>query len=141
MYICLHCGHEFEETAAKNYDSATGTWEECCPNCGSEDFEEAIKCRICGEVHVDEDMIGQVCKECLDKSVTFGNALRYGADRKEDVEINGFLTWIYSPEEIESILLKNLQTESHEWRQRMTTEYCTDDKYDFADFLEEKGAE
>jgi hypothetical protein len=98
-------------------------------------------CRICGEVFAEDDMIGSVCKDCLDKSVTFGNALRYGKERKQDVELNGFLTWCYSPDEIESILLKNLQECSHEWRQRMANEYCTDDKYDFADFLEEKGAD
>jgi DNA-directed RNA polymerase subunit RPC12/RpoP len=143
MYICLHCGHGFDEPTNR-YNrrwSDSDDSEPCCPNCGSEDIEEGMVCRICGEVHREEDMIGQVCKDCLDKSVTFGNALRYGKERKQDVELNEFLTWCYSPDEIESILLKNLQECSHEWRQRMANEYCTDDKYDFADFLEEKGVE
>lgn len=142
MYKCLHCGHEFEEIDRRHYDRGTGVWEEYCPNCGSEDFEECFKCAVCDENFVEEEMIGcHVCKDCLDKSVTFVNALRYGKERTESVEINGFLAWCFSPEQIESILLKNLQTESQDWRQRMTREFCTDDKYDFADFLSEKGAE
>lgn len=143
-YICFQCGHTFgpEEIVEKYYDRATGTYErEECPNCGSDEIEEGMECCVCGEVHIEENMIGQVCNDCLNKSVTFGNALRYGKERKQDVELHGFLTWCYAPDEIESILLKHLQTESHEWRQRMAREYCTDDKYDFADFLEEKGIE
>lgn len=142
--ICLHCGHTFdpEEIVSKYYDRATGTYDrEECPKYGSEDIEEGMECCVCGEVHIEENMIGQVCNDCLNKSVTFGNALRYGKERKESVEIHGFLKWIYSAEEIESILLKNLQEASTEWRKRMTEEYLTDDKYDFADFIFEKGAE
>lgn len=142
--ICLHCGHEFdpEDIVSKYYDRATGTYDrEECPNCGSEDIEEGMVCRICEDVHREEDMIGAVCKECFDKAVTFGNALRYGKERKQGVELHGFLTWCFSEEEIESILLKNLQEQSPEWRKRMANEYCTDDKYDFADFLDEKGAD
>ena len=143
-YICFQCGHTFgpEEIVEKYYDRATGTYDrEECPKCGFEDIEEGMECCVCNEVHREEDMIGQVCKECLEKSVTFGNALRYGKDRKESVEIHGFLKWIYSAEETESILLKNLQEQSPEWRKRMTEEYLTDDKYDFADFIFEKGAD
>lgn len=145
-YICLHCGHTFTEPTNR-YNrrwSDSDDREPCCPNCGSEDIEEVIVCRICGEAHREEDMVGtmgQVCKECFDKSVTFGNALRYGAERKEAVLLHGFLTWCFSEDEIESILLKNLQEQSPEWRKRMTEEYLTDDRYDFAEFLEERGAE
>lgn len=142
--ICLQCGHTFgpEEIVEKYYDRATGTYDrEECPNCGSEEIEEGMECCVCGEVHREENMIGQVCNDCLNKSVTFANALRYGKERKESVEIHGFLKWIYNAEEIESILLKNLQEASTEWRKRMTEEYLTDDKYDFADFIFEKGSE
>ena len=142
--ICLHCGHTFDtdEVVCKYYDRATGTYDrEECPNCVSEDIEEGMECCVCNEVHREEDMIGEVCKECFDKAVTFGNALRYGKERKEAVVLHGFLTWCFSEDEIESILLKNLQEQSPEWRKRMADEYCTDDKYDFAEFLEERGAE
>jgi len=142
-YICLCCGHVFDEPTNR-YNrrwSDSDDSEPCCPNCGSDDIEEGMVCRICEEVRREEDMIGQVCKDCLNKSVTFGNALRYGAERKGLVEISGFLHWIFSDEEIESILLQKLQESSPEWRKRMTEEYLTDDKWDFADFLEEKGVE
>ena len=43
MYICLHCGHEFEQPSNR-YNrrwSDSDDSEQYCPNCGSEDFEEA----------------------------------------------------------------------------------------------------
>lgn len=136
MNICLHCGHHFEEIKVKSYDSQTGWAEEVCPNCGSEDFEEAGHCLKCGEYFPLGEMVGSICKDCFDTRVTFGNALRYGKARKESVEINGFLKWCFAADEIESILLKSLQECSHEWRQRMANEYCNDDKYDYSEFLE-----
>lgn len=140
-YICLHCGHQFDRPKSGHEGGYPEEPTDECPNCGSLDIEEAEKCEICGEVHRDEDMIGRICKDCLTKSVTLHNALRLGAECKDAVELNGFLTWCFSADEIESILLKNLQEQSPEWRKRMYKDYCEDDPSLFADFLYEKGAD
>ena len=89
VYICLHCGHDFEEIARRHYDTATGVWEEYCPLCGSEDFEEAGHCLKCGdyfpidkETGAENYMIGSICKDCVEKRVTRDNAFRFAWDYK-----------------------------------------------------------
>lgn len=69
MYYCIHCGNSFDRADAKNYDPCTGLWEEYCPNCGSEDFEEAEQCAICGEWHKVDYLENGVCDECIDKGI------------------------------------------------------------------------
>lgn len=139
-FICLHCGHHFDgdEIVAKHYDRATGTWDsEECPNCGSEDFEEAEQCPICGEWFSEEDMQYGVCADCIEKNVTKDNAFLYGSEDTQTVEINGFLAWCYSADEIMEILSKHFEQTSDGWKKRMVAEYCNDDKWNFADWLEE----
>ena len=137
-YICLHCGHHFEVIDRKHYDPATGVWEEYCPNCGSDDFEEAAQCPICKEWFSDEDMRYGVCADCLGKSVTKENAFRYGSDDTHTVEINGFLAWCYSADEIMEILSKHFEKTSDAWKKRMIAEYLNDDKWNFAEWLEDQ---
>lgn len=135
-YICLHCGHAFEQPEAKHYDLACGTWDEYCPNCGSEDIEEAERCEVCGELFVDDDMIGHVCRECFDKGITQQNAFRYGETDINDVEINGFLAWVYEKDQINRILKEHFMQESETWKRRMVKEYCENSELEFAEFLE-----
>ncbi len=108
MYMCIHCGHEFEEIAAKNYDRSTGTWEEYCPNCGSEDFEEAERCEICGEWKVADNITDGVCKECIEKAATKENAFLIGMEDKVKVEMNGFIAWAWKTFDMEMELLKGV---------------------------------
>jgi hypothetical protein len=139
-FICLHCGHHFDgdEIVAKHYDRATGTWDsEECPNCGSEDFEEAAQCPICKEWFSDDDMRYGVCESCIDSGVTKRNAFRYGSANSQELAINGFMAWVYSLDNIEHILEEHFKSESDEWQKRMATEYCHSDKYSFAEWMEE----
>lgn len=50
MYRCNWCGELFDEPVTRsfteNLDGENGWWtytEEICPNCGSQDFEEAAE--------------------------------------------------------------------------------------------------
>ncbi len=124
-YICIHCGHHFEE----HYDPATGTWEEYCPNCGSEDFEEAGHCIKCDEFFPLDKMVGSICRDCLEKRMNDDTALAYGNDRKEAVELNGFLAYIFSASEIDEILKANMP-------KGYARKYITDDIYDFSEWEE-----
>lgn len=145
MYICLHCGHHFDgdEIVAKHYDRATGTWDaEECPECGSEDFEEAGHCIKCdGYFPLDDSnnpenyMVGSICKDCVEKAQTFDNALKYGADRKTAVELNGFIAYAFSAAEIEEILANILEPEN-EHVPKDAANFCGDDVYDFSEWLE-----
>lgn len=138
MYICLRCGYHFEtpkETHNGGYPEEP-TYE--CPNCGSDDFEDAFKCCVCGEDFADDDMCtGAVCKGCAEKAATIKNAFAYGNDLTESVEINGFLAWVYPPDEINRILREHCDKERKEYVSKLAKEFCTDDVCDFADWLEE----
>ena len=137
MFICLHCGHEFEEIHAKNYDSATGTWEEYCPNCGSEDFEEAEKCEKCGEWHISDKVANGICEDCLTEASTPQNAYAWGEHEKQGVELNGFVAWAFTADEINSILLNELM-KSKDLADKYARDYCMDDAWMFANYLKEE---
>ena len=122
-FICLHCGHHFEggEIVAKHYDRATGTWDaEECPECGSEDFEEAGHCIKCdGYFPLDDSnnpenyMVGSICLDCLKKSVNRANAIQYAIDRDFDAD---------EPADI---------------REDRLERYCFEDIYDYSEWLED----
>ena len=54
MYKCNH-GHIFDEPTEKAYNhggqcEAWGTeYLNVCPECGSDDFDEVVRCDLCGE--------------------------------------------------------------------------------------------
>lgn len=67
-FICEKCGEVFSEcgTHEQSHPYGMGSATEylpCCPNCESEDFEEAVKCKICGEWHI-EGEFDDVCDNC-----------------------------------------------------------------------------
>ena len=73
-YICLDCRRIFEEgeqiTFQENMGERFGVT--CskringCPNCGGE-YEESKPCSICSLEHLEEDLNGGLCDECIDK--------------------------------------------------------------------------
>ena len=124
MYKCLHCGNEFEDIDRRHYDCGTGVWEEYCPNCGSEDFEEADKCEICGEIFPESETENGVCKECLERASNDTETLmRYA------LHVNAF-----TGEELDEIL--RIGTFKKEAKR-----IALDDTYEFTEFLKERNAE
>lgn len=136
-YRCRKCHCKFDqpkETREGGYPEEP-TYE--CPHCGSDEFEELYQCSVCGELFFDEDLVGTICKSCLEKARTTPNAFAYGAEYKYPVEINDFLAYVYSASEIEEILAAHFDSCSQEWRKRMTLDYFNDgDLGAFAEFVE-----
>lgn len=77
MYICNNCGCEFEIEEAKvlyethGFDSPPFEKITVCPNCESDDFDEALYCDCCGEPisktakHY-ETTVGDIfCEDCI----------------------------------------------------------------------------
>lgn len=72
MYICKDCGALFEEPAVWYDDPSpagvglpSGSYEYCeCPECGSDDFEEANECPRC-DCHYLGDKI--LCDDCMEE--------------------------------------------------------------------------
>ena len=136
--ICLHCGHVFdeEEIVAKYYDKATGTYDrEECPNCGSEDFEEAAHCDECDEWFLCDEVVGRLCDKCLKKHINEDTVFKYGDARKQGVELNGFLAYVFEPDEIEEILTEHFRSIWGERQTELINNYITDDPDDFGNWI------
>lgn len=136
-FRCKKCGCDFDQPKLTHEGGYPEEPTYACPYCGSLENEELYKCSKCGELFFDEDMIGGVCKNCVDDAQDGEHAWRYGKDRKQVVEINGLLAWAYSPDEIEEILTFHYNVvQSDAWRQKMVLEYVNDDLRDFAEWVE-----
>jgi hypothetical protein len=118
MYKCLECGAVFEEPKFYKESRPYGSgfaFEELsgCPSCG-EGFENAYKCDSCGEYFTRDEMIDGVCKDCIEDVVSRNKNnlkscfLMCKDEEKVSVEINLFLSEMFSQSQIEEILIKEL---------------------------------
>ena len=71
QYRCNDCEAEFEQPAyiSEKHGLTEPPYETrlCCPNCHSEDYDDLIKCRICGGQYKYLEMSDyddEVCEEC-----------------------------------------------------------------------------
>lgn len=130
-YICMHCGNHFTEPNNR-YNrrwSDSDESDQYCPNCGSVDFEEAGHCLRCGEFFPLDDMVGSICRGCVEKSMTVANAYRYGDRDTPEGTINAFVLYSWSPRRASEELLKSCTPED-------ARKFCGDDIYDFSEWLE-----
>lgn len=138
MYICLHCGHKFTN-ATNRYNRIVNRWEDDaeCPNCGSEDFEEAEECVECGALKMSDNLIHGMCDDCINIAAEdMRQAYEYGADRTEVVEINGVLVMAFSKVQIEAILMNHLMNNGDFAAE--CKKFALDDKFDFTEWLAER---
>lgn len=107
-----------------------------------ENDDDMKECQVCGNRVFEDDIDNEICIDCLTKYATLENAIEYGKCRKEQVELNGFLFSQFTEREIEEILLKELKEYKQIFPgrcQKQTVEYCHDSKWDFAEFIKDKG--
>ena len=118
-YICRDCGHIFEEGEQAIWEEDRGEWwgqraweKMCgCPKCCG-DYEEAKECEICHSAHLEEDLFGGICEECIDKNrKNFKTCLNIAMveNNKCNVEINELLASIFSASDIEQILIEHIE--------------------------------
>lgn len=96
-YICVDCGHIFEEgeekTIVERHPYGDTTAEEyiaVCPACNG-GFEEAGICKCCGGAFYKDNLIaGYYCKECVSDFMTTENMKKY-----IDGELDCFAEWMY----------------------------------------------
>ena len=117
MVICLYCGSILEdnELEVKKSWLTDKDYEDVyvCPNCHHDELSEAEKCLQCGEWHDVDEMTEGYCSECAEKLLESFNYDPKGIYEltKEDtdsVEINQFLASVFSPAQIEEILLNRV---------------------------------
>lgn len=61
MYKCNECEKFFNDPVIGQMEQDTGYVEQTCPHCGSDYFEEAHECPLCGEPTTED-----FCQGCYD---------------------------------------------------------------------------
>ena len=98
MYICAFCGTEYTDEQA-HYNRYM------CRKC-VEPLDEAHECEVCGSYHTEDELIGGVCEECLDKCrEDIDVCYEIGMEHRENVKINSFLLSLFDGADIEAILI------------------------------------
>lgn len=111
-YFCNECKQAFDEFSIRREwvgSRERGGYVECgeCPNCGSEDIDDALLCPNCGEFC--GELFGafgkeRMCEECIKEFATEENLIRYGYEDKQKIEINGYFAEMLPIEEIERLI-------------------------------------
>lgn len=114
-----------------------------CPNNPNFNDEPEMKtCPLCGEQFNAEYFENAVCDLCAYKNATYENALAWGKEEPREVEVNGFLAYVFTESEIEEILLRELEEKGNVLvagvRNLNAHKYCTEDIGAFADWLVKK---
>ena len=140
MYICTKCNHIFEEGEAKVVHENQG---ECfgfpaiesftvCPICEGE-YEEAVKCSICEEYHLEEDLTNGICDECLDHKVDYDKVLKFLVSTEE---LKSFVfDFFFTEKVLGDGLEKSITEELTWWFKRKVFEEKLNNKTEFLDIL------
>lgn len=145
-YKCLDCGHIFEEGEEKKWQECVGefwgtpTYQTYsgCPLCRG-DFEETIPCDICGSEHLENELIGGVCEECIEECrYDINTCYEIGKNDDEPIKINLFLATLFDKEEIEEILLNVLLQREKILGKVDCLKFINADKSWFAEILAEE---
>lgn len=140
MYICTQCNHIFEAGEQKTISENHG---ECfgfpavesfgvCPICEGE-YEGAIKCSVCGEYHLEEDLTNGICDECLDKEVSYDNVLKF---LTETDELKYFVCeFFFATAHFGDGIEKAINNELTLWFKRKVVEEKLNNKTEFLDIL------
>ena len=111
-YKCTNCGHIFEEGEQACWSESRGEFwgspcsEEMsgCPLCKG-DYEETVKCEVCGSEHLEDELFGGVCDECIDKyRKDFSSCYEISKGETQEIEINALLASLFNVADIERIL-------------------------------------
>ena len=122
-YKCHSCGHIFEngeEFVVKEEDEHTGRdvafLDRVCPFCKSHEFERTVSCCVCKAEFFEEELnYESVCEECIKEMVSRYKydasgcyKISRSAGAKDSVKIDSFLASVFSADEIENVLLREL---------------------------------
>jgi DNA-directed RNA polymerase subunit RPC12/RpoP len=107
-FKCYECGHIFESGEENRWTESYGEEMSGCPICGGS-YEQTKQCSICGAEHLDDELDGGVCEECIeDYRYDIDMCRKLGEKSKEDISINGFFASMYSAEEIEELIWRDM---------------------------------
>lgn len=76
MYKCNNCGKLVEELEEIKGDYNNPSYVEDCCDCSGY-YEEAYKCKECGEWFTKEELNGGICNDCLDNLIEIDIVVEY----------------------------------------------------------------
>ena len=130
-YICLDCGNIFEEGEQITFQENKGEYFgetvykkiSGCPLCGGE-YEESTSCAICGSEHLEENLNGGLCDECIDKyKHDVDMCFKIGSNDTDKVELNCFLASVFDKEDIEKLLFRELKERENYMKELLNYDY------------------
>ena len=95
------------------------------------------ECRICRKKFREENLYQGLCRTCIKEWETVGDALEWGEERTENIQINGFVAHVLSEEQINKILAKWCE-ENFVDGSKDVVEFCELDKFEFVGHIAEK---
>lgn len=117
-YKCLECGHIFEEGEQARWSENRGEYwgSPCsenmsgCPRCKG-DYEETTLCEICGSEHLEDELNGGACHECIDEyRKNFDVCYEISFGETEEIKINALLASLFDVGDIEQILKEYVES-------------------------------
>ena len=143
MFKCLECGHVFSE-----YD--LNTWEESrgehfgipcyekmsgCPICEG-DYEETVQCAVCGSEHLEDELFGGVCSECIDEyRKDFNACYEISIGETKEIKINALLASLFDVSDIEKILKEYIRDK---WKDVDCSQFIDEDIQWFGEKISEE---
>lgn len=118
MYKCIECGHIFEEGEEVSWSESRGEYwgVSCCetmsgcPICKG-DYEETVSCLVCGGEFLKEDLMGGVCKHCVDdKRNDFDACYKISVGETATIRINALIATLLEECDIEQILIDYIKS-------------------------------
>lgn len=142
-YKCLECGHIFEEGEQACWLESRGEFwgTPCsehmsgCPLCKGE-YEETVQCAVCGSEHLEDELNGGVCDECIDEyRKNFNACYELSIEEKTEIKINSLLASLFEVSDIEQILKEYI----HErWQDVSCDKFIDEDKSWFGEKIAEE---
>ena len=136
-FKCYECGHIFESGDEQTWIESYGEQMSGCPVCAG-GYEETVQCSICGSEHLADELDGGVCETCVDGyryDISMWRII--GEKSKADVSINGFFASMYSSEEIEELIWRDMLN-TQKFKSVDCTPFIEADRIWFAENLAEE---
>ena len=142
-YKCLDCGHIFEDGEEAHWSESRGEfWGVACsenmsgcPLCKGE-YEETTPCAICGSEHLEDELSGGVCDECIDEyRKDFDTCYEASIGETTEIQINSLLASLFDVSDIEQILKEYIRDR---WQDVDCSPFIDEDKSWFGERIAEE---
>lgn len=116
-YKCKDCGHIFEDCEVAHWKENRGEYwgQTCyeeysgCPLCHG-DYDETVRCEICGSEHLMDELFGGVCEKCInDHRNDFDACYSIYLGETESIRINALIAALLDESDINQILKEHIK--------------------------------